>query len=60
MTPEQIEARYQDTVAQIRRVLEENRILTDKVDSEMDSLRLEREMERGIWEKLRGRRRVLN
>ncbi|MCJ1265517.1 hypothetical protein MMC22_005397 [Lobaria immixta] len=56
MTPEQIEARYQDTVAQIRRVLEENRILADKVDSEMEGLRLQREMERGIWEKLRGKK----
>lgn len=56
MTPEQIEARYQDTVAQISRVLDENRILTEKVESEMENLRLQREMERGIWEKLRGRK----
>lgn len=56
MTPEQIEARYQDTVVQIRRVLDENRDLAEKVESEMEGLRLQREMERGIWEKLRGRK----
>lgn len=56
MTPETIEARYQDTVAQICRVLDENRILAEKVESEMVGLSLQREMERGIWEKLKGRK----
>lgn len=52
MTAEQIEARYQDTVAQIRRVLEEDRLLGEKVEIEMEGLRAQREMEKGIWEKL--------
>lgn len=57
MTADQIEARYQETVAQIRRVLEEDRLLGEKVESEMEGLRAQREMEKGIWEKLsRGRK----
>lgn len=53
MSGAQIEARYQEIVKEIRRVLEEARIRTEEVEREMEQLRNQREMERRIWEKLR-------
>lgn len=43
-------------MAKIRGLLEECRVQGDEVDREMEALKLQREMERGIWEKLRGRK----
>lgn len=53
MSGAQIEARYQEIVKEIRRVLEEARVRTEEVEREMEQLRNQREMERRIWEKLR-------
>lgn len=54
MSASQIEARYQEVTKEIRRVLEEARVKTDEVEREIEQLRSQREMERRIWEKLRG------
>lgn len=56
MTSAQIESRYQEVTAEIRLVLEETRVRTKEVEREMEQLRNQREMERRIWEKLRGGR----
>ena len=56
MNGPQIEARYQEVTKEIRRVLEEARVKREEVDREIQQLRMQREMERRIWEKLRGER----
>lgn len=56
MSAAQIEARYQETAEKIVAVMEEGRVLEEEVEKELERLRMEREMERRIWEKLRGRK----
>lgn len=53
MTAEQIEARREEVAAEIRGVLEEARVLGEEVEREMEGLRAQREMERGIWERIK-------
>lgn len=56
MTAGQIEARYQETVAKVLAVLEESRAQEEDIEREIERLTMEREMERRILEKLRGKK----
>lgn len=56
MTAGQIEARYQETVAKVLAVLEESKAQEEDIESKIAMLTMEREMERTIWEKLRGKK----
>ncbi len=54
MSAEDIERAYEDVVARIRAELEESERRGREVEGEMEKLRMEREMERRVWGKLRG------
>ena len=54
MTKSEIERRYEEKVKEIRSVMEDNERKGREVEAEMDKLRMEREMERRVWGKLRG------
>ena len=56
MGKKEIEKAYEETVERIRDVLEEGERRAREVEGEMDRLRMEREMERRVWGKLRGLR----
>lgn len=43
-------------MGKIQAVLEESRIAEEEIDREIERLKMEREMERRIWEKLRGKK----
>ncbi len=50
----EIEKAYEDVVGKIRRELEEGERRVREVDADVEKLRMEREMERRVWGKLRG------
>ena len=54
MTKADIERRYEEKVKEIRGVMEDNERKGREVEGEMEKLRMEREMERRVWGKLRG------
>ena len=54
MTAPQIEKAYEDVAAKVREELEEAERKTKEVEGEREKLRMEREMERRVWGKLRG------
>jgi hypothetical protein len=54
MTKNEIERRYEEKVKEIRSVMEENELKGREVEAEMEKLRMEREMERRVWGKLKG------
>ncbi|KAF6237084.1 hypothetical protein HO173_004551 [Letharia columbiana] len=54
MGRQDIEKAYEDVVCRIREELEESERRGGEVESEMEKLRMEREMERRVWGKLRG------
>lgn len=54
MGSKDIEKAYEDVVRKIREELEESERRGREVESEMEKLRMEREMERRVWGKLRG------
>lgn len=54
MGRQDIEKAYEDVVCRIREQLEESERRGGEVESEMEKLRMEREMERRVWGKLRG------
>ncbi|KAK3175991.1 hypothetical protein OEA41_007313 [Lepraria neglecta] len=54
MTKAEIERRYEEKVKEIRGVMEDNERKGREVEGEMEKLRMEREMERRVWGKLRG------
>lgn len=56
MTAAQINTRYEEIVGKIQAVLEESRIAEEEIDREIERLKMEREMERRIWEKIRGKK----
>lgn len=56
MTAAQIEARYAEVCAQAREVLRERDGLEAEVKGKMEKLRMQREVERRVWERVRGRR----
>lgn len=56
MNAEQIEARYQETVAKVLAVLEESRVAEEEIEREIERLKMERDMERKILEKWRGKK----
>ena len=53
MSKADIEKRYEEKVKEIRGVLEETERKTKEVEGEMEKLRMDREMERRVWGKLR-------
>ncbi|KAK0509843.1 hypothetical protein JMJ35_007237 [Cladonia borealis] len=53
MSTADIEKRYEEKVKEIRGVLEETERKTKEVEGEMEKLRMDREMERRVWGKLR-------
>ena len=54
MGSQDIEKAYEDVVGKIREELEEGERRGREVEGEMEKLRMEREMERRVWGKLRG------
>lgn len=54
MGSKDIEKAYEDVVRKIREELEESERRGREVESDMEKLRMEREMERRVWGKLRG------
>ena len=50
----EIERAYEDVVGKVRELLEEEERRGREVEGEMEKLRMEREMERRVWGKLRG------
>lgn len=54
MTKADIERRYEEKVKEIRGVMEDNERRGREVGGEIEKLRMEREMERRVWGKLRG------
>lgn len=53
MSTADIEKRYEEKVKEIRGVLEETERKTKEMEGEMEKLRMDREMERRVWGKLR-------
>lgn len=53
MTKKEMERAYEDKVKEVVRVLEAHEERKLEVEAEMDKLRIEREMERRVWGKLR-------
>ena len=53
MSTADMEKRYEEKVKEIRGVLEETERKTKEVEGEMEKLRMDREMERRVWGKLR-------
>lgn len=53
MTASQIEAKYQETVAETRKVLEENKKEMEIWEREYQGLEAQRELERRLWKTLR-------
>ena len=53
MSKADMERRYEEKVKEIRGVLEEMERKTREVEGEMEKLRMDREMERRVWGKLR-------
>ena len=51
---EEIEAAYESVVGRIREEVERGERKGREVEGEMERLRMEREMERRVWGKLRG------
>lgn len=51
---EEIERAYEEVVGRIREELEESERKGREVEVEMERLRMQREMERRVWGKLRG------
>ena len=54
MGSKDIEKAYEDVVRKIREELDESERRGREVESDMEKLRMEREMERRVWGKLRG------
>lgn len=54
MGRKEIERAYEDVVERVREEVEEGERRGRGVEAEMDKLRMEREMERRVWGKLRG------
>lgn len=53
MNTEQIETAYQETVKKITAILEEDRKKNEEIDREAEKLTKQREMERGIFRKMK-------
>lgn len=53
MTASQIEAKYQETAAETRKVLEENKKEMEIWEREYQGLEAQRELERRLWKTLR-------
>lgn len=56
MTAEQIEKRYVEVSEKVKQVLEEEERRRKEVEGKMEKLRMQREVERRVYEKLKGRR----
>ncbi len=53
MTKKEMEKAYEEKVGEVLEVLEEGERRGKEVEGEMEKLRMEREMERRVWGKLR-------
>ncbi|KAI4188184.1 MAG: hypothetical protein L6R41_002310 [Letrouitia leprolyta] len=56
MSAEQIEKRYIEVSEKVREVLEERERQEKDVEEKMENLRMQREREMRVWEKLRGKK----
>lgn len=56
MTAEQIEKRYLEVTEKVKGVLEEDERKGREVDEKIESLKKQRDVERRVWERLRGRK----
>lgn len=54
MSAEEIEKAYEEVAAKVRKEMEEGERVGREVEEKMERLRMEREMERRVWGKLRG------
>ena len=54
MSRKEIERAYEEVVGRIREEVEEGERRGREVEGEVEKLRMEREMERRVWGKLRG------
>ena len=54
MSAVEIERAYEDMAAKVRREMDEAERVGREVEEKMERLRMEREMERRVWGKLRG------
>lgn len=56
MTAEQIDRRYVEATEKVKAVLENREREEREVQERMEKLRMQREVERRVWERLRGRK----
>ncbi|KAI4177059.1 MAG: hypothetical protein LQ343_000540 [Gyalolechia ehrenbergii] len=56
MSAEQIEKRYIEVSEKVMKVMEERERQEKDVDEKMENLRMQRERERRVWEKVRGKK----
>ena len=56
MTKKEMEKEYDETTRRIKELLEERDRQEEQVERRIESLRAEREVERRVWEKVRGKR----
>ncbi|KAL8745551.1 MAG: hypothetical protein Q9190_002317 [Brigantiaea leucoxantha] len=56
MTKKEMEKEYDETTSRIKELLEERDRQEEQVERRIESLRAEREVERRVWEKVRGKR----
>ena len=54
MNAEQIEKAYEDVATQVRRAMDEAERTGTEVEEKMEKLKMDREMERRVWEKVKG------
>ncbi|KAL8801510.1 MAG: hypothetical protein Q9182_004413 [Xanthomendoza sp. 2 TL-2023] len=56
MTAEQIEKKYLEVTEKVKEVLEEDERKGREVDEKIESLKMERDVERRVWERVRGKK----
>ncbi|KAL8787943.1 MAG: hypothetical protein Q9213_001970 [Squamulea squamosa] len=56
MTAEQIEKRYLEMTEKVKAVLEEDERKGREVDEKIEALKMERDVERRVWERVKGKK----
>ncbi|KAL8902889.1 MAG: hypothetical protein Q9171_007572, partial [Xanthocarpia ochracea] len=56
MTAEQIEKRYVEMTEKVKGVLEEEERKGREVDEKIEALKMERDVERRVWERVKGKK----
>ncbi|KAL8773024.1 MAG: hypothetical protein Q9209_002044 [Squamulea sp. 1 TL-2023] len=56
MTAEQIEKRYLEVTEKVKEVLEEDERRGREVDEKIEALKMERDVERRVWERVKGKK----